>query len=107
VISDHPYVLANHRWIEERGQCSAELEARLKVHEEAGRTVTILANSQRLMAICAVADTIKPSSAQAVAELKSLGVTPVMLTGDNVATARTVGTHARQLTSRRQAGSDW
>jgi Cd2+/Zn2+-exporting ATPase len=94
VISDHPYVLANHRWIEERGQCSAELEARLKVHEEAGRTVTILANSQRLMAICAVADTIKPSSAQAVAELKSLGVTPVMLTGDNVATARTVGTQA-------------
>jgi Cd2+/Zn2+-exporting ATPase len=94
VISDHPYVLANHRWIEERGQCSSELEARLKVHEEAGRTVTILANSQRVMAICAVADTIKPSSAQAVFELKSLGVTPVMLTGDNVATARTVGTQA-------------
>jgi Cd2+/Zn2+-exporting ATPase len=41
-----------------------------------------------------VADTIKPSSAQAVFELKSLGVTPVMLTGDNVATARTVGTQA-------------
>jgi Cd2+/Zn2+-exporting ATPase len=94
VISDHPYALANHRWIEERGQCSAELEARLKVHEEAGRTVTILANSHRVMAICAVADTIKPSSTQAVSELKSLGVTPVMLTGDNVATARTVGTQA-------------
>jgi len=94
VIGNHPYALANHRWIEERGQCSAELEARLAVHEEAGRTVTLLANSERVMAICAVADTIKPSSAQAVADLKSLGVTPVMLTGDNIATARTVGFQA-------------
>jgi Cd2+/Zn2+-exporting ATPase len=94
VISDHSYALANHRWIEERGQCSAQLEARLAIHEEAGRTVTILADSKRVMAICAVADTIKPSSPQAVAELKSLGVTPVLLTGDNFVTARTVGAQA-------------
>ena len=94
VIDGHTYVLANHRWIEERGQCSAELEARLAVHEQAGRTVTLLASSERVMAICAVADTIKPSSAQAVADLKALGVTPVMLTGDNLATAQTVGTQA-------------
>ena len=94
VIDGHTYVLANHRWIEERGQCSAELEARLAVHEQAGRTVTLLASSERVMAICAVADTIKPSSAQAVADLKALGVTPVMLTGDNLATAQTVGAQA-------------
>ena len=94
VIDGHTYVLANHRWIEERGQCSADLEARLAVHEQAGRTVTLLASSERVMAICAVADTIKSSSAQAVADLKALGVTPVMLTGDNLATAQTVGTQA-------------
>ncbi len=94
VIGNHSYALANHRWIEERGQCSTELETRLAVHEKAGRTVTLLANSERVMAICAVADTIKPTSAQAVADLKLLGVTPVMLTGDNIATARTVGSQA-------------
>ncbi|WP_243457498.1 heavy metal translocating P-type ATPase [Ottowia testudinis] len=94
VIDGQPYVLANHRWIEERGQCSAELEARLAVHEQAGRTATLLANKEQVLAICAVADTIKPSSAQAVADLKSLGVTPVMLTGDNIATARTVASQA-------------
>ena len=43
-----------------------------------------------MLAICAVADTLKPSSAAAVAELKALGVTPVMLTGDNPATARAI-----------------
>jgi Cd2+/Zn2+-exporting ATPase len=49
VIDGHPYILANHRWIEERSQCSAQLEARLAVHEEAGRTVTILANRDRVI----------------------------------------------------------
>lgn len=94
VIDGHPYILANHRWIEERGQCSAQLEARLADHEEAGRTVTILANRDRVIGLFAVADTIKPSSIEAIFDLKSLGVVPIMLTGDNAATARTVGHQA-------------
>jgi len=84
------YVLANHRWIEERGQCSPAIEARLRVHEQAGRSVTLLASADAVLAVCAVADTLKPSSAVAVNELKALGVTPVMLTGDNPATARAI-----------------
>ena len=91
VIDGHPYILANHRWIEERNQCSPELEARLAEHEGAGRTVTILANRDRVIALFAVADTIKTSSTQAIAQLKTLGVTPIMLTGDNALTAKTVG----------------
>lgn len=94
IIANKTIVLGNHRWIEERQQCSSQLEARLKAHEEAGRTVTLLADDSHVLAICAVADTIKPSSAQAIRELKSLGVTPVMLTGDNLATAKTVGAEA-------------
>jgi Cd2+/Zn2+-exporting ATPase len=94
VIEGHPYILSNHRWIEERGQCSAQLEARLIVHEEAGRTVTILADRDRVIALFAVADMIKPSSIEAISEIKALGVVPMMLTGDNAATARTVGHQA-------------
>jgi Cd2+/Zn2+-exporting ATPase len=86
------YVLANHRWIEERGQCSPAIEARLRVHELAGHSVTLLASADAVLAVCAVADTLKPSSAAAVQELKALGVTPVMLTGDNPATARAIAT---------------
>jgi Cd2+/Zn2+-exporting ATPase len=93
-IDGTAYVLANHRWIEERGQCSAEIEARLKVHEQAGRTVTLLASTEGVLALCAVADTIKPSSKAAVSALKAMGITPVMLTGDNVATARAIGAQA-------------
>jgi len=88
------YVLGNHRLIEERGLCTPSLEAELKRHEEAGRTVTLLASEKAVLALFAVADTIKESSQAAVAELRALGVVPVMLTGDNTATARTIGAHA-------------
>lgn len=91
------YVLGNHRLIEDRGQCSAELEAKLRTLEEAGRTVTLLASAAGPLAFFAVADTIKASSREAVAELKALGLVPVMLTGDNQATASAIA---------RQAGID-
>lgn len=88
------YVLGNHRLIEERGQCSVEIEAMLKRHEQAGRTVTLLADPQKVVALFAVADTIKETSREAIAALLSLGITPVMLTGDNQATASSVASEA-------------
>ncbi len=88
------HVLANHRWIEERQQCSPALEARLREHETAGRTVTLLADEQRVLALFAVADTLRPSSRAAIGELRAEGVTPVMLTGDNLDTARAVAAQA-------------
>jgi len=93
-IGGKTYVLGNHRLIGERGQCSPELEAELKRHEQQGRTVTLLADEQGVIALFAVADTIKPSSKSAVADLISLGVTPVMLTGDNEATAQSIASQA-------------
>jgi Cd2+/Zn2+-exporting ATPase len=94
VLDGQIYVLANHRWIEERSQCSAELESRLLRHETAGRTVTLLADQKGVLSVCAVADTIKPSSIEAVSELQSLGIRLVMLTGDNEATGKTVASAA-------------
>jgi Cd2+/Zn2+-exporting ATPase len=93
-IGGTDYALGNHRLIEERGQCSPALEARLKTLEEAGRTVTMLASPAGVLALFAVADTIKPSSREAVAALKALGITPVMLTGDNQATATAIAHEA-------------
>ena len=89
-VEGRAYALGNHRWMEERGQCSPELEARLREHEALGRTVTLLASEQGVIALFAVADTTRPSSRQAIAELKDLGITTVMLTGDNPATAQAI-----------------
>ena len=93
-IGGQRYVLGNHRLIEERGQCPAEIEAVLHRHEQAGRTVSLLATASGVLALFAVADTIKPSSAAAIGELKVMGITPVMLTGDNQATAEAIGREA-------------
>lgn len=88
------YVLGNHRLIEERNQCTSELEARLKIYEEAGRTVTLLASDAGVMGLFAVADTIKASAREAIAELGKLGITSIMLTGDNQATATAIAVQA-------------
>ena len=87
-------VLGNHRLIKERNQTNAGLEAELASHESQGRTVTLLADDSGVLAMFAVADTIKASSVQAVAQLKKMGVVPVMLTGDNTATAQAVAREA-------------
>ncbi|WP_378734026.1 heavy metal translocating P-type ATPase [Nocardia brasiliensis] len=58
--------------------------------EAAGGTVVAVAWDGVARGILVVADTIKSSSAQAITELRDLGLTPILLTGDNAATARTV-----------------
>ena len=88
------FVLGNHRMIHDQGLCSVELEAKLAEHEALGRTITLLAAENRVLALFAVADTLKDSSTQAVAELNEMGVKTVMLTGDNPATARSIATQA-------------
>ena len=93
-IAGHDYVLGNHRWIEERHQCPAALESTMREHERQGRTTTVLASADGVLALFTVADTIKPTSKAAVAELLRLGITPVMLTGDNQATAQAVAAQA-------------
>ena len=88
------HILGNHRWIEERGQCSPELEAHIKNQEAQGRTVTLLAGPNGVLALFAVADTIKPTSIEAIVELKTLGIVPAMLTGDNQTTGDAIGKQA-------------
>jgi Cd2+/Zn2+-exporting ATPase len=93
-VGDTLYVLGNHRLIEERGQCAPPLEAALRRHEEAGRTVSLLASDAAVVALFAVADRLKPSSREAVQALRALGITPVMLSGDNPATAEAIAREA-------------
>ncbi len=89
-IDGQRYVLGHHRWIEEGARSSPAVEAQRAEHERQGHTVTLLADDHGVIALFAVADTIKPSSREAIADLRALGVLPVMLSGDNEATARAI-----------------
>jgi Cu+-exporting ATPase len=67
-----------------------ELDARRAAEEAAGRTVVWVAWDGAARGLLVVADAVKPTSAAAVADLRALGLTPVLLTGDNAAVARRV-----------------
>jgi Cd2+/Zn2+-exporting ATPase len=90
VIHGKVYHLGNHRLIHEQGRCSAELEARLSALEAQGKTVIVLTDELNVHGLFAVADTVKDSSRQAIAELHALGIKTVMLTGDNAHTAKAI-----------------
>jgi Cu+-exporting ATPase len=68
----------------------AELDAARKAAEGRGQTAIAAGWDGQAAAVFVVADTVKPTSADAVASLKALGLRPVLLTGDNTATAQAV-----------------
>jgi Cd2+/Zn2+-exporting ATPase len=90
VIGGKAYSLGNHRLVHELGRCSPELEVRLDTLERQGKTVVLLVDDRQVLALFAVADTVKDSSRAAIAELHQLGVKTVMLTGDNPHTAQAI-----------------
>jgi Cd2+/Zn2+-exporting ATPase len=90
VIEGEVYHLGNHRLVEELGLCSPALEAQLDALERQGKTVVLLLDRSGPLALFAVADTVKQSSRQAIAELHELGIKTVMLTGDNPHTAEAI-----------------
>ena len=88
------YLLGNHRLTEETGICEPAVESILRRLEDEAKTAVVLMTVDGPLGILAVADTIRPESHRAVADLKALGVKTVMLTGDNQRTATAV---ARQV----------
>lgn len=86
--------LGNRRLIEGLGLLNDPIRLRLSAHESQGHTVTLLATDTQVLALFAVADTIKESSREAIALLHQMGVRSVMLTGDNTTTAQSIATVA-------------
>ncbi|MFD4713276.1 heavy metal translocating P-type ATPase [Streptomyces sp. NPDC058430] len=68
----------------------AELERARAEAEAAGRTAVAVAWDGQARAVLEVADAVKETSAEAVRRLRGLGLTPILLTGDNEAVARSV-----------------
>jgi Cu+-exporting ATPase len=67
-----------------------ELATAQAAAEEQGRTAVAVAWDGAARGVLVVADTVKPTSAEAIARLRGLGLTPVLLTGDNERSARAV-----------------
>ncbi|QYF95610.1 heavy metal translocating P-type ATPase [Massilia sp. PAMC28688] len=83
--------LGNTRMMAQHGIDLGAMQARARAHEQAGRTVSWLAQvgtAPRLVGMLAFGDTVKGDSAEAVRRLRQAGVRTVMLTGDNEGSAR-------------------
>ncbi|MGW6527392.1 heavy metal translocating P-type ATPase [Streptomyces venezuelae] len=90
-VDGHEVVAGRERLLAEAGVTGLEAVAKLRDDAEAaGRTAVLVAWDGAARGVLAVADAVKETSAEAVGELRSLGLTPVLLTGDNKAVARTV-----------------
>jgi Cu+-exporting ATPase len=91
VVDGHAVLVGRPALLAEWSQhLPAELERALTAAQAAGRTAVAVGWDGKARAVLVVADTIKPTSAEAVRRLRALGLTPVLLTGDNEAVARSV-----------------
>ncbi|MEY9904475.1 Cu+-exporting ATPase [Catenulispora sp. MAP12-49] len=91
VVDGHAVVAGREKLLAEWAQhLTPELAAAKAAAEAAGRTAIAVGWDGRARAVLEVADAVKPTSAEAVRELRALGLTPVLLTGDNQTVARAV-----------------
>ncbi len=90
-LGQESYLAGNERLMEENGVSMEGLNSIAIRLAQEGKTPLYFAKGQQLLGIIAVADVAKPTSAQAIGEMKQLGLEVVMLTGDNQRTADAIG----------------
>ncbi|MEV6694438.1 heavy metal translocating P-type ATPase [Micromonospora sp. NPDC051196] len=90
-VDGRELLLGRPRLLQERGLVVPDDLARAATDaESAGRTAVLVGWAGRARAVLAVADQVKPTSREAVRRLRALGLTPVLLTGDNATVAAAV-----------------
>ncbi|MEU7529940.1 heavy metal translocating P-type ATPase [Saccharothrix sp. NPDC042600] len=91
VVDGHAVLVGRERLLAEWSvHLDGELAAAKAEAEGQGRTAVLVAWDGQARAVLVVADTVKPTSAEAIAGLRGLGLKPVLLTGDNAAAAKAV-----------------
>lgn len=90
LINNVQYFVGNHQLAKDNKVCTQEIEDQLEVLEQAGQTTIILSDTERVLAIFAVADTLRSTSQLAIKALHKYGIKTCMLTGDNAITAKAI-----------------
>ncbi|RYC11420.1 heavy metal translocating P-type ATPase [Nocardioides zhouii] len=91
IVEGHAVVVGRPRLLADWSQhLDASLAAAVDRAHGEGRTPVAVGWDGKARGVIVVGDTVKPSSAEAIARLRDLGLTPILLTGDNEAAARSV-----------------
>ncbi len=94
IVDGHVVLLGNLKLMRDRGIAVDGVQADIARLQREGKTVMIVVADGEALGVVAVADTVKPTSRAAVAELHRMGIAVAMLTGDNQRTADAI---ARQV----------
>lgn len=87
-VGARTYWLGSHRYLEERGLATPEVDVQLNAMQDAGRSVVVVGNDEHVCGFITFADTVRPNAGATLRDLKALGIERiVMLTGDNAGTA--------------------
>jgi P-type Cu+ transporter len=91
IVDGHAVVVGRRRLLADWSQQLPEKLVGLTAQAEAeGKTAVAVGWDGAARAVLVVADAVKPTSAEAVRQIRTLGLTPIMLTGDNTAAAHTI-----------------
>lgn len=92
VVDGHAVIVGRVRLLADWSQhLDADLERAMAAAEAEGKTAVAIGWDGKARGVLVVADAVKPTSAEAITQLRALGLTPIMLTGDNAAAARAIG----------------
>jgi len=86
-VNGRSVIIGNLKWMDEEKIDLQASASDMHAFSSAGKSILYLASDNKLLAVMAVADTVKPSSKEAIAKLTAMGIKTVMLTGDNRNTA--------------------
>ncbi|MFI6048097.1 heavy metal translocating P-type ATPase [Nocardia sp. NPDC051321] len=91
VVDGHAVLVGRARLLADWAQqLDAELAQAMRAAEAEGKTAVAVSWDGKARGVLVVADAVKPTSAQAISQLRALGLTPIMLTGDNAAAAAAI-----------------
>ncbi|EUA12090.1 copper-translocating P-type ATPase [Mycobacterium kansasii 732] len=91
VVEGHEVVVGRERLLAERAQHLPDrLAESIRQAESDGKTAVAIGWNGKARGVVVVADAVRPTSADAIRQLRALGLTPILLTGDNKAAARTI-----------------
>ncbi|MEX3652266.1 heavy metal translocating P-type ATPase [Mycolicibacterium fortuitum] len=91
IVDGHALVVGRRRLLADWGQqLSLELDTAMREAQALGRTAIAVGWDGKARAVLVVADAVKPTSKEAIEQLRGLGLEPIMLTGDNEAAARAI-----------------
>lgn len=89
-IKNQKLFLGNRKLMQQKKIDTKGVESLVTKLEQMGKTVMFLAKAKKLLALIAVADTLKESARQGVEHLQKMGIETIMITGDNQRTARAI-----------------